>query len=131
MCNINEKNEMIKLILKNSPNEFVIGNPLLSYPVKIVQSNDCIPEQNEWEKECMSYLVKVYVGVSFTIYENLSYGGYIITDMAFDKNIIALTYNNFYDLNLNITRTTFTVNNEMFVFDNFVGLSKVIWDLNK
>ena len=128
---MNERSEKIKLLLKNSPNKFVIGNPLLSYPVKIIQFKDETPKQKEWEKECISYLVKVYVGVSFTIYENLSYGGYIITDMTFDKNIIALTYNNFYDLNLSITRTTFTVNNEMFVFDNFVGLSRVICDLNK
>jgi len=119
------------LFLKNSPKNFVIGNSLLSYPVKIVLSKKDVPKYTEWEKECISYLVKVYDGVSFTIYENLSYGGYIITDMAFDKNIIALTYNNFYDLTLSITRTTFTVNNEMFVFDNFVGLSRVIWDLNK
>ena len=119
------------LFLKNSPKNFVIGNSLLSYPVKIVLSKKDVPKYTEWEKECISYLVKVYECVSFTIYENVSYGGYIITDVTFNKKIIALMYIDLTNLSENVTRTTFTVNNEMFVFDIFVGLSRVIWDLHK
>ena len=130
MCNINEKSETIKLILKNSSSNFVIGESILSYPVKIIQSNDCIPEQNEWEKECISYLVKVYEDQDFTIYENVTFGSYIITDVTHDKKIIALTYQDFYDLNQSITKTTFAISDNIYVFDNDFGLFKQIWNIN-
>ena len=116
------------LFLKNSPKNFVIGNSLLSYPVKIVLSKKDVPKYTEWEKECISYLVKIYDYTLFTIYENITFGGYIITDVTHDKKIIALTYIDLTDLDKNIKRVTFSINNETYTFDGFLGLSKVIWN---
>ena len=128
---MNEISKTTKLILKNSPANFVIGNPLLSYPVKIVQSNYDVPEQDEWEKECESFLKEVYSCSDFIIYENITYGGFLITNRTYDLHIIALTYQNYYDLNQSITRTTFTVNNKTYVFDEYLGLLQRIWGFDK
>ena len=124
---MNKTTELIDKIYKNSPINFVIGNRLLDHKVKIIKNKEDVPEQNEWEKECLSYLIKVFDHPDLMIYANITFGGYIITDKTFDLNVIALTSPDYLDQRHSVTRTTFTVNETIYCFDDYKGLSKVIW----